>query len=435
MNQWEATLGAHNGIPRGEVSQGEVSKGENAVPAVTADRRERLLDLAVHVSLAAMVAALAVFGYVSTTLRYFYPIIAFGGALYVAVRGERLLAGTLHYLSSGLMRWRWVFLIWATASLFWTLRSGTSLDRVTTLLQIYLLGLLFYDAVRELGLGRWVLRNVCLWTVVGVAIAFTTGRGTEAGRLFGLYGNPNVLALAALTGLAIFASGLELWRGSWGRFLTGVTGLLLLAGVAASGSRKGFIGAILIWVFGLIGRGTRRRMLIHIVVAIALGMVLIASVEPLRLYWLLTMARMRDAVVSMTSAAGGTRGLVERAAFIRDGLALMSRSPVFGSGIGSFRWLAGQGKYAHNNMIELGVGLGLVGLFLYYAFHLAVFAKALLLGRASGVVRRFVFVFVPTFLILDIGVVSYYMKTPALLLVVCAAWIERAEQERRLETM
>jgi len=387
--------------------------------------RERMLVGVARVSIAGMTAAIAVFGYTSGTLRYFYPLLLLSAALYVLARGERLFVPLLRYLTSPLMRWRWAFLLWAAASLFWTARTGNSVARVVTLLQIHAIGFLFYDAVRELDLGRWVLRNLFAWTAVGVFAALLTGVGTAAGRLTGFYGNPNVLSLAALMGLTIFASGLSLGRGVWGRVATQIAGLVLLAGVAAASSRKGLIGVPIIWLLGLIGSRSRKRVAVQIALVAAIGTALVMTFEPLRVLWQFTIARVADVFVSLSSRSGGTRSVVERVTFVREGITLIGRSPVVGHGIGSFRWLAGQGKYAHNNMIDLGVGLGLTGLVLYYGLHASLMFRALLVGRTARTIRRFVLVFVPTFVILDIGVVSYYMKAPAMLLVVCAAWLDR----------
>ena len=399
------------------------------VAVLASNAREETLALAARLSIAGMTAAIAVFGYTSGTLRYFYPLMVLSAGVYVLARGERLVVPFLRYLTSPLLRWRWAFLLWATASLFWTARTGTSVARVVTLLQIYATGFLFYDAVRELGLGRWVLRNLFLWTAIGVLVALASGVGTAGGRLTGFYGNPNVLSLAALMGLTIFASGLSLGRGVWGRVVSQLAGLVLLAGVAAASSRKGLIGVPIIWLLGLIGTRSRRRVAVQIALVAVIGAALVMTFEPLRVLWRFTVERVTDVFVSLSSRSGGTRSVVERATFVKEGLALIGGSPVIGHGIGSFRWLIGQGKYAHNNMIDLGVGLGLVGLVFYYGLHASLVFRALFAGTTARTVRRFILVFVPTFVVLDVGVVSYYMKAPAMLLVVCAAWLDRAAAE------
>ena len=199
------------------------SAAQSLIAPVSSAREETLAGVA-RLSIAGMTAAIAVFGYTSETLRFFYPLLMLSAGLYVLARGERLMIPLLHYLTSPLLRWRWAFLLWAAASLFWTARTGNSVARVVTLLQIHAIGVLFYDAVRELDLGRWVLRNLFGWTAAGVLAALVTGVATAGGRLTGFYGNPNVLSLAALMGLTIFASGFSLGRGVWGRIATQLAG-------------------------------------------------------------------------------------------------------------------------------------------------------------------------------------------------------------------
>ncbi len=394
-------------------------------PTTHAESRECALDVTARVGVSGLVAAIAVFGHAPETLRYFYMLLAACGGLYVLARGERLFPSILQYLTSPLLRWRWAFLVWAAASLFWSTRGGTGPSRVVTLLQIYVLGLVFYDAVRSLDLGRWILGNVLAWSVAGVLIAFGTGVIAEGGRLQGLYGNPNVLGLAALVGLSAFCAGVDGARTRWHRVLVHVAGLVLLAGVAASSSRKGFVGVVLIWLASLLGKRSRGRALIHVALVVVLGAVLISAFEPLRFMWSVMLGRMTEIVTSLTSVSGGAKSLVERTEFVRMGFMYFAQRPVAGFGVDSFWWLAGQGRYAHNNMIEIGVGMGLVGLVFYYGLNIALLFRAAFLPRVDSLLRRFVFIFVPTFLILDVGVVSYYSKMQTILLIVCAAWIDR----------
>jgi len=393
------------------------------------EARERTLEATARIGVSGLVAAVAVLGHSPGTLQHFYLLMAVSAGLYVLARGERLFLSALRYLTSPLLRWRWAFLLWAAASLFWSVRGGTGPERVVTLLQIYVLGLFFYDAVWSLGLGRWVLGNVLVWSVVGVLIAFGSGILAEGGRLQGLYGNPNVLGLAALVGLCAFAAGADGARTAWRRVFVHLAGLTLLAGVAASSSRKGFVGVILIWLASLLQGRSRGRALINAALVLALGAVLISAFEPLRIIWSLALDRMMEIVTSLTSVSGGAKSLVERTEFIRMGLMHFAQEPIAGFGIDSFWWLAGQGRYAHNNMIEIGVGMGIVGLVLYYGLNVALLFRAAFLPRAEDLLRRFVFVFVPTFLLLDVGFVSYYSKMQTLLLIVCAAWIDRSSMD------
>lgn len=396
-----------------------------------ASPRARALDAWERVGLAGTVAAVVLLGYVPSTLRLFYVVLAGSVGLYIAARGEGLLHSLLTYLHSGLLRWRWAFLIWAAASFFWSSRVGFGVDRVVTMLEIHLLGLVLYDAARTRDRAQWLLRTVFVVATIGCAYALVDGTMTEGGRLVGAYGNPNVLAILALAGLALFCAGVDVGKGVGPRLLSHVMALCLLVGVVASSSRKGILGAFIIWGLGALHRRTRGRTLSHVAIGAGAGGLLLLVSEQARIYWQMGQQRVVGVLVTLTTPGGPDNSIVARSTFIRDGVRLISESPVFGHGLEAFRWLAGDGSYAHSNFIELGVSLGLVGFILYYGFLAAVVMKAFASDERSSVVRAVILILLPMMVLLDIAVVSYYMKLPVLLTILCAGWLDRSADERR----
>jgi O-antigen ligase len=159
-------------------------------------------------------------------------------------------------------------------------------------------------------------------------------------------------------------------------------------------------------------------------VAVSLGAALVTFVEPLRFVWEHALYRLQVATIGMS--VGINQSTIERARFIRKGLDLIAEAPVFGRGLDTFRWLSSEGTYAHNNMIELGVALGLVGVVLYYGFHLSILGAAARLRRTDDFVWRFIAITVPILLLFDMAMVSYASKLPTLLLIMSAGWLERA---------
>ena len=75
--------------------------------------------------------------------------------------------------------------------------------------------------------------------------------------------------------------------------------------------------------------------------------------------------------------------------------------------------------------VALGVSLGVVGIVLYYGLHAALLWRASLRQNRGEVLGRFVLLFVPLMILLDLVTVSFYMKLPTLLLITCAGWVCR----------
>ena len=393
--------------------------------------RERALEGAEKVGLAGAIAAVVLFGYTPNTLLLFYVVLAGSIGLYIAARGEGLLHSLPVYLYSGLLRWRWAFLVWAAASLFWSPRAGFGVERAVTMIEIHLLGLVFYDAARTRDRATWVLKVVFVVATAGCAYAFADGTMTEAGRLVGAYGNPNVLAIMALIGLALFCAEVDVGKGIKAKLLSHMMALCLLGGVMASSSRKGIRGVVVIWGLGALHRRTRGRTLSHIAVGVGSGGLLLLVSDQARIYWQMGQQRVVGVFATLATVGGPDKSIVARSTFIRDGVRLIAESPVFGHGLEAFRWLAGDGSYAHSNLIELGVSLGFVGFILYYGFHAAVVMRALASNERASVVRAVILILIPMIVVLDLAVVSYYMKLPVLLTILCAGWLDRSAGERR----
>jgi len=386
-------------------------------------RRPLLMSAATRASLAGVVGSVVLFGFTPRTQLLFYLVLALSIAVYLIVRGGSLARSLALYLSSRTLAWRWAFVVWAVASLYWASR-GSSLDRLITLLEIHAVGLVLYDAARELRATKWILTVVFVAASIGSAHALLTGIGSDVSRLQGMYRNPNLLAVTLVIGLAAFTAGADLGRGLLARWIAHGLGLVILAGIVAAASLKGVVGVACVWGIGLLLWRTRRRIAAQV---IASGLLLAATIpvaSVFRSYLDRTIYRVAVTASAVSSQAGVSNSLVERLRFAAKGFDLILDSPLLGSGLGSFSWLSGEGTYAHNNVVELGVSLGVVGVMLYYVLHAVVLYRGIALRRGTLLGARFIMIFVPTLVVLDTAAVSYLMKLPTLLLIMCAGWVD-----------
>ncbi len=381
------------------------------------------LKVALKGSLTGVVASVVLLGYVTETQLAFYALIGVSLAVYLLARGEELVGALLDYLTSGKILWRWAFVVWAILSLLWTTRGRLSVDRAITLVEIQIVGLVFYDAAKNLGLSRWILNTVFACVVIAAVQAMATEDPTVVERLSGPYASPNTLGMFCVIGLAVFISVAARRRHVAASIGSYVAALILLVGVVASSSLKGLLGLLFVCGLGAALTASRVRAATFVGVAASLGAALVAFVEPLRFVWEHALYRLEIATIGMS--VGVNQSTVERARFIKKGLNLIAEAPVFGRGLDTFRWLSDEGTYAHNNMVELGVALGLVGVVLYYGFHLSILGAAARQRRTDDFVWRFIVIAVPTLLLLDMAVVSYAAKLSTMLLIMSAGWLER----------
>lgn len=96
-----------------------------------------------------------------------------------------------------------------------------------------------------------------------------------------------------------------------------------------------------------------------------------------------------------------------RVQLIDAGIRLWKSKPLFGYGIQSFSTISGMGMYAHNNYIELLVGVGVIGLVIYYSIYIYIVVK---LGKkvfqGENLAIPF-YILIILIMINEIGFVSY----------------------------
>ena len=400
-------------------------------PAVVEHDFESLpgsLRFALKASLTGVVAGIVLLGHITETQLAFYVIMGVSLVVYLMARGEELAASLIDYLTSRRVLWRWAFVVWAIFSLLWTTRGRLSVDRALTLVEIQVVGLVFFDAAKNLGLSRWILNTVLACAVIAAVQAVATADLTTVGRLAGLYATPNALGMLCVTGLAVFLSVAARRRSVAASTGMHAAALILLIGIVGSASLKGLLGLVLVCGLGAALTASRARSASFVGVAAGIGATLVVFVEPLRMAWEHALYRLEATLAATGTSGDVSQSAVERARFIKKGLQLMAEAPLFGRGLETFRWLSNEGSYAHNNVVEIGVALGLVGIVLYYGFHISILGAAARVRRTDEFVWRFIVIAVPTLLLLDIAVVSYTFKLSTLLLIMSAGWLERTRE-------
>ena len=376
-------------------------------------------------SLAGMIVVLVLLGRVEETLPQMYVSLGVLLGLYLLARGAFILDSVIAYATSPLLRVRWLFLLWAAASMLWSPHhSPTALRHLITLLEIHLLGVVFYDATRSLGQLRWMRLALIVIVVLSTAETLRTGLSPDVIRLRGFYANPNIFAVSCLLGIAAILSGADLGRGTWGKMLSYAAILVLGGGVIATASRKGVLGVLVMCVLTMVVPSTRRRGVIASGLLVASLVIVNATGGSFQRFWGFCIER-TVAIGNWFTAAGSVDGsLIDRGRLLAKGATLIVQSPFIGHGLDSFYWISGEALYTHSNYVELSVALGLIGVLLYYGLHAQLIRKSL--GRAIRRLPNARFTLFLTFLMvcLDIAEVSYRMKLPTLLMIACAGWLE-----------
>lgn len=272
------------------------------------------------------------------------------------------------------------WITWSAVSAVWAQSAGTALTATSRLALDMLLFPIVFGAIRK--------RDHFLWIVAAFVFGATVSASygllhTTGGRLTG--GNGDADSEAALLVSALMLTGgltAALPRGSWGRILALIAGLIAVAGILGTASRGGVIALACVLVGAvLFGGRWRPYALLLMVSAVAAAVVYLAVFAP-----------------STTSEHLTSSNSAGRTDLWRVGVRMWKANPVVGVGADNFPVVSshyvqqpGQitradlivdvPKVTHNTYLEILDELGIPGLIIFLTLLGASVAAALRAAR------------------------------------------------------
>jgi len=274
-----------------------------------------------------------------------------------------------------------LFFLWNAVTLFWSSDQGSTIQRIKTYSQIFILLLIYWDLFQEPGelmaglqsyvLGAYVLviSTIYNYRVGHVAVEYE-GRYSAAGV------NANDVALILILGLPIamqlfFVAG----RGTKGTLLQ-VTNLfyipLSIFSIVLTGSRTSLIAIIPFSIF-MIGTGqikVERKILIFVILIVSL-LVLLPFIP--------------QSVINRLGTLGDSIGkgdLGGRVKLWREGIAVLVKHPILGIGGGTMDYTIGSA--VHNTFISVITETGFIGFVLFLAILGLVVYRVTMLSRGTS---------------------------------------------------
>ncbi len=296
---------------------------------------------------------------------------------------------------------------------------------------------------------RYRVQSVELGLLVGLGYIWYSGYGEfrpEDGRhrfaiTSGERGlNPNmyaqILCCYALLAIRTLWSELENWPRNRVRILVTATLCFLTSLYAVyedlvnAGSRKGHLLAILIAItlFVMAAEGRPFRFFRYPSGRKALGAIAVVGTFLFVAYMGFVESAFTDRLKYVYQFLNGRhvaeRSLLERSTLMNAAVRLWLEHPFFGSGVEGFARKSGYGVYCHSNPLELLANYGLVGAGAFYSIHLYIWRRnasvrrIAMRRRVSRHIRDVAWIglVLASLLILDAAAVTYYEKTPMIML-------------------
>ncbi len=205
------------------------------------------------------------------------------------------------------------------------------------------------------------------WREIGSVFYFNTG------RLGATLINPNSYAFALLVGLLLLSYYLYDKKIKAIHLIFICLCFLTFSHqiIFITGSRKGIIGIFIILVSLIIFKSMLRKNSITYTFSYYLvGIVLLVGLYS----WLESSPHFQRILNIQNFFAGkhivGERSIIIRSEMLGDAIRLFLEKPILGWGFDQFAYISGWGTYSHNNIAELLVNQGFIGILIYYSIFI-----------------------------------------------------------------
>jgi len=340
-----------------------------------------------------------------------------------------------------------LFILWAACGIFVIEYMVLYVDRMKTLVQLWVLALIIASYCQNIKCTTFLLVGVLIGVVIVAVSAVYTGDYNRAqvdgadARLGGITLNANTFAITITYGLIIL---LYLFKTIKSWLLKGVIlGSVLLAYrfVVASGSRKGFVIFVLIivsWFIFSYGLQVLKKPIVAFGMAVMIfgfGIYAYSQLQDTVLFERLI--KIQEQVHS-TSASDG--GLGVRRQMFDQAIELTMDNPIFGVGLDHFQIASGLGTYSHNNYVEIMSTTGVLGIMIYIIIYIIMGYNLWHLGRCDLPFKyremiNIGKVYMVVRLCYDMGVVSYYEKKEWVLLAIFIGFTHSVTQKVRTQNL
>jgi len=314
-----------------------------------------------------------------------------------------------------------LFIVVSLASSLWGVGFNNPSYKALQLFLILMNMFIIYNIVKKYNLVNTFFNGILLGALINyiillgiIQVPFDIYMGVGAGaRAVGTMGNPNILTTAMLISMLVSMVYLfkEQRMSKLFYYYQFINIFLAMYIIVLTVSKKGIILGLLLFLMYLILLLKSKKGIFQIgmlaIFAVIIGQFFIDLSE---LYSVLEYVerRFEDFSTGISSlSTSATSSTAIRKELIEFGLVAFQSNPLFGYGLDNFRVLT-TGQYAHNNPVELLVGVGLIGTILYYGIHVSLLKK--IYEMKASELKYLLYFFVVCILLMDLTTVSYGTK-------------------------
>lgn len=358
-------------------------------------RKRDYSDLTSKIFFVLLMVGVSAFSDKGSTIKYFYLLtVIFCLYTFIGmILQNRLIVNKFVFAVSG-------FLFWMILSGIWQSQKVLYESRVITVFMILILVTFVSQWFHEDGWEECIIDCLIITGMINSMYRLLTG-GIAQITSSNFYASETLIVGANSFGVAIVVS----FACSTYKLITNkkliyiVCTVVFLSMAFLTGSRKAMIGCVIVIIMQYMfsGRAHKIRNLFVLVMAVIIMYWLLSSVDVFSYAY----SRFEQMIAKTDSST------VTRTEMIEYGISQFAKNPLIGYGVG-FSQGSHYGVYLHNNFIEIGVSLGVIGLILFYWPHISIIVSAV--KYRARIHCEFVLPVITAFLFMDYGMVSYFDK-------------------------
>lgn len=325
-----------------------------------------------------------------------------------------------------------LFAIFALATSLWAISFDITSLKGLQLILIIINLIILYNLIINFKLISSFTKGILIGSFVNyvlfmgiIPVPFET---MLSWRYMGTTGNPNDLAIIML--MSMFVSIAYLIdnnnKKNWFFYYQYINLLLAMYTIFLTVSKKGIIFGFSLLLFYIVISLKNKKGIVRIVVLGAFASLifyLFADIEQINYYFDRLISRFNEFFVQFSQFESGSRfdSTGHRKRLLELGLTVFQDKPLFGYGLNNYRLLSEGGYYAHNNFIELLVGVGLIGFSLFYYIYFYIFT--LIYKMPKSELKILIMFFMVILLVMDMTSGSYDSKLSIYLLLFLSVYI------------
>ncbi|HIP47601.1 MAG TPA: O-antigen ligase family protein [Lutibacter sp.] len=321
------------------------------------------------------------------------------------------------------------FSVVSIASIIWSIDPSFTIPIVIRVVTTGIVLFIIYNTVKQFKIEMYILYGVMIGALVNYMIAlnildyitpFTNGL-----RFTGTLARSNDVAIAMI--IAIFSAIIisHETTSQYARKIVMLSIPLSLYVIFLTVSKKGILfgGALVLAYFIKEVKNIKRFIAIMVSTIIVLFILFKQNIETI-MYKIERLSQRADEFESAIQGTTQSGSTGERIFFLQEGLEFFANNPILGTGLNTFMVMDKTQHYSHNNYIEILVGTGLVGLFVFYAIYFVMFRKLSRLNKSNNI-KLLLFLTIFIFLFMDMTLVSYSYKLIIFTLLFISIYIDQ----------